>query len=497
MPHSPPAIGVRLASALGDRYVVEQEIGSGGMAIVFGARDVRHQRRVAIKVLRPELAAAFGEARFLREIHLAAGLQHPHILPIYDSGAGDGLLYYVMPLVEGEALSNRIARDGALPIDEAVRLAREIAGALGHAHERGIIHRDIKPDNVMLSGGHALVMDFGIARAAAGEDLRLTATGMTVGTPMYMSPEQALGSADVDARTDIYSLGCVLFEMLTGRQPFAGNSLQAILAQSITAPRPRVRKLRPEAPAALDDIVTTALAREPDDRYQAAGGFADALSGPWRGARPVRVGRRAAAVAACAVLLAAAVGGVWYSQGTAADAGGEDRVAVDARVIAVLPFTSTGGGGSNGEGVGEQLVDLLSMNLDGVGGIRVIAPQAVMRRWSTSAGPGGAIDREGAGAIGRALGAGSVLTGDIVTVGSTVRLSAELTSLAGSVLARAQADGSADSVLALVDSLSVRLLREVWSTSSPIPQLRVSALTTGSLPAMRAYLEGEAQLRRP
>ncbi len=493
VPH--PTLSDRMAAALGDGYRIEREVGSGGMALVFAARDLRHNRLVAVKVLRPELAFSLGDERFLREIELAAGLQHPHILPVYDSGAGEGLLYYVMPFVEGEALSDRLAREGALPIIEAVRLAREICSALAYAHARGIVHRDVKPENVLLSAGHALVADFGIARAVSAAGGRLTATGLAVGTPMYMSPEQALGGDDVDARADLYSLGCVLYEMLTGAEPFSGPSLQAILAQSITGPRPRARKLRPEVPPALEAIVTRALAREPADRFPDAEAMGSALAElPSRAAagRSRRVLTFAVAGAA-ALVLALAAG--WRARG-GRPLSNASVVASDARVIAVLPFTATGGTGTAmSASLGEGLVELLSTNLDGVGGIRTIDPHAAIRLWRARA-AAGLVDRAGALQIGRDLDAGAVLTGDVVSVGPRVRVTAELTSLAGAPLARAQADGAADSVLALVDTLSVRLLRDVWRTNSPVPELRVSALTTGSLPAMRAYLEGEAHVRR-
>src|SRR5689334_25189836 len=216
-------IGGDVAAALADRYRIERELGAGGMATVYLAEDLKHRRRVAIKVLRPELGAAVGAERFLREIETTANLRHPHILPLYDSGSAGGLLYYVMPLVEGESLRDRLAREKQLPIDDALRIAREVADALSYAHARGVIHRDIKPENILLEGGHAVVADFGIARAVstAGAD-RLTETGMAIGTPMYMSPEQAAGDPDLDGRSDLYSLGCVLYEMLGVQAPFTG-----------------------------------------------------------------------------------------------------------------------------------------------------------------------------------------------------------------------------------------------------------------------------------
>jgi eukaryotic-like serine/threonine-protein kinase len=217
-------------AALGDRYRIERPLGAGGMATVYLAEDLKHHRRVAVKVLRPELAAALGPERFLREIETTAGLRHPHILPLFDSGEAAGFLYYVMPYVEGESLEDRIARERQLSLDDAVRIAREVADALSYAHAHGVVHRDIKPGNILLEGGHAVVADFGIARAvrAAGDE-RLTQTGMAVGTPTYMSPEQASGETEVDGRSDLYSLACVLYEMLAGQPPFTGPTAESVL----------------------------------------------------------------------------------------------------------------------------------------------------------------------------------------------------------------------------------------------------------------------------
>ncbi len=221
----------RLKTALADRYAIQEEIGAGGMATVYLARDLKHDRDVAVKVLRPELAAALGSERFLREIKIAANLQHPHVVPLYDSGEADGFLYYVMPYVEGESLRERLDRDGKLPVEDVVRLTNDIAAALSYAHEHGIVHRDVKPENIMLTGGRAVVADFGIARAvtAAGGE-RLTGTGLAIGTPAYMSPEQAMGLEAVDARSDVYALGCVVYEMVGGRAPFEGTTPQVLLA---------------------------------------------------------------------------------------------------------------------------------------------------------------------------------------------------------------------------------------------------------------------------
>ncbi|HEX9894965.1 MAG TPA: protein kinase [Gemmatimonadales bacterium] len=266
---------VRLA--LADRYRVERVLGEGGMATVYLAEDLKHHRKVAVKVMRPELAATLGSDRFLREVEIAAQLSHPHILPMYDSGDADGLLYYVMPYVEGESLHGRLRREGQLPLDEAMRLAREVAEALAYAHDRGIIHRDIKPANIMLSAGHALVADFGIARALGSGGEALTRTGLAVGTPQYMSPEQATGASDVDARTDVYAVGSVLYEMIAGEAPFTGPTAQAIIARSLTEPPRPLAATRPGLSPQVEAVVKRALAKSPADRYATAKALADAM----------------------------------------------------------------------------------------------------------------------------------------------------------------------------------------------------------------------------
>ena len=274
-------------SALADRYRLDRELGQGGMATVYLAEDLKHHRKVALKVLRPELAAAIGAERFLAEIRTTANLQHPHILPLFDSGTTEGpdtsgpsMLYYVMPYVEGESLRDRLAREQQLPIDDALRIAREVASALDYAHRHGVIHRDIKPENILLHDGQALVADFGIALAVtqAGGS-RLTETGVSIGTPHYMSPEQASGERVLDARSDIYSLGCVLYEMLAGEPPFTGPTLQAITSRKLHDSMPSLKTVRELVPAGVEAAIRRALAKAPADRYQTARQFADALEG--------------------------------------------------------------------------------------------------------------------------------------------------------------------------------------------------------------------------
>jgi hypothetical protein len=269
----------RLIAALADRYRVERELGAGGMATVYLAQDLKHDRQVAIKVLRPELAAVIGAERFLSEIKTTANLQHPHILPLFDSGAADSFLFYVMPFIEGESLRDRLTREKQLPIADAVRIATEIAGALDYAHRHNVIHRDIKPENVMLHDGQALVADFGIALAASkAGGSRMTETGMSLGTPHYMSPEQAMGQREITPRSDVYALGAMTYEMLLGEPPFTGPTAQSIVAKVMTEkPAPLIAR-RERIPPPVEDAVLTALEKLPADRFASAAEFASALT---------------------------------------------------------------------------------------------------------------------------------------------------------------------------------------------------------------------------
>jgi eukaryotic-like serine/threonine-protein kinase len=318
----------RLAAALADRYRIERELGAGGMATVYLAYDLRHDRQVAIKVLHPDLAAALGAERFLTEIKTTARLQHPHILPLLDSGAADGLLFYVMPYVSGETLRTRLERERQLSLEDTLLIAREVADALGAAHALGIIHRDIKPDNILLQGGHAVVADFGIALAVqeAG-GARMTQTGLSLGTPHYMSPEQAMGDRTVDARTDIYALGAVTYEMLTGEPPFTGATTQAVVAKVLTERPAPPSTVRDTVPAAVEAAVLKALAKLPADRWSSTAKFAEALvqgdpvtrTGAVRSATPPRSRLHAGAVILGGLLLLAA--GWWLGRlgGTSAE----------------------------------------------------------------------------------------------------------------------------------------------------------------------------------
>jgi serine/threonine-protein kinase len=270
-----------LQQALGDRYRIERELGQGGMARVYLATDLRRQRTVALKVLRPELAALIGTGRFLREIEIAGKLSHPNIVPLFDAGDANGLPYFVMPFVEGESLRDRLRQEGQLAIEEALRITREVADALSYAHALGFIHRDIKPENILLSRGHALVADFGIARAVAASEgsNRLTETGMAIGTVDYMSPEQAAGSQQVDARSDLYSLACVLYEMLSGGPPFRGSTAQAVIARHLVDPVPPIRTVRGTVPESVEAATLSALAKSKADRFATVQEFIEALEG--------------------------------------------------------------------------------------------------------------------------------------------------------------------------------------------------------------------------
>jgi serine/threonine-protein kinase len=270
----------RLSVALADRYAIERELGAGGMATVYLAHDVRHDRKVALKVLRPELSAILGAERFLHEIKTTANLQHPHILSLFDSGEADGLVYYVMPYVEGESLRDRLSREKQLPVEDAVLIAREVADALQYAHTQGVVHRDIKPENILLHGGHAMVADFGIALAASRSEgsTRMTETGMSLGTPHYMSPEQSMGEREITPRSDIYALGCVLYEMLSGDPPFTGSTAQAVIARVLTEVPRSLTIQRKTVPPHVEVAVERALQKLPADRWASAAEFGAALA---------------------------------------------------------------------------------------------------------------------------------------------------------------------------------------------------------------------------
>ncbi|HEV2083803.1 MAG TPA: serine/threonine-protein kinase, partial [Gemmatimonadales bacterium] len=482
-----------LADALRDRYLIERELGRGGMATVYLARDLKHGRLVAIKLLRQELVAALGPDRFLREIQVTAALQHPHILPLLDSGtiddAGGSRPYYVMPYVQGESLRDHLVRERQLPVDEAVRITGDVAAALGYAHERGVVHRDIKPENILLSGGQALVADFGIARAlsAAGAE-RLTETGLALGTPHYMSPEQASGDPHVDGRADIYALGCVLYEMLAGEPPYTGPTAQAIIAKRMVEPIPRIRTVREGVPEEMERAITRALAKTPADRFSTAPEFAEALSRSASAplvSRPVGTGRhwRIAAVL-IVVLVGAAALRLWSRRSG-------PNISPSASLIAVLPFAPSGSDTALAR-LGRDLVFTLSSELDGLGAIRVVDAHTVLAQ----AKQGELYSPAEGAALARRFGAGSIVHGSLVREGAAVRLDFVLLPTDGGAtpLARASVTSAPDSIAALTDSAVHVLLRQIWTRgSAPTPSLEV-ALKTRSVPALRAFLAGERQI---
>ena len=345
-----------LRDALAERYAIERELGRGGMATVYLAQDLRHDRPVALKVLHPELAHALGPERFQREIHFAARLQHPHILTVLDSGEAAGQLWFTMPFVEGESLRDRLRRERQLPVDDALRIATEAARALDYAHQHGVVHRDIKPENILLTrDGSTLVADFGVARALGADD-GLTQTGFAIGTPAYMSPEQAAGDKGIDARTDVYSLAAVLYEMLAGEAPYTGPTAQAIAAKRLTEPPPSVRAVRPSVPESEDQAIRKALAPVAADRFSNAAQLAQALQPASVTASPMTaapaaptvvtakttsatVRRRRIPIAALALILGLLIGAgalfAWRRSHANPESSGERRVAV-------LPFENLG-----------------------------------------------------------------------------------------------------------------------------------------------------------
>jgi serine/threonine-protein kinase len=376
-------------------YTIIRELGRGGMATVYLADDLKHHRKVAIKVLHAELAATLGPERFLREIETTANLRHPHILPLFDSGAAGGFLFYVMPFVDGESLRDRLGREKQLSLDDALHIAREVADALDHAHGQGIVHRDIKPQNILLSGGHAVVTDFGIARPRDGGREQLTETGLAVGTAAYMSPEQATGQRELDGRSDVYSLGCVLYEMLAGELPYSRATPQAIMARVLTErPRP-IHPIRPEIPAALDAVIAKALAMSPADRYSSAPDLADAMESAAHSSAPVRVPEKPArrdrrfviqalsrrplfAILALGILIGGGALFAWRNTR-------EDSATAGAKLLAVLPFESLGD--STDAYFADGIMDEIRGRLSSVPGLQVIARASAMSYKNTTKTP--------------------------------------------------------------------------------------------------------------
>jgi serine/threonine-protein kinase len=469
-----------LQQALAGRYEIERELGRGGMSVVMLARDLKHQRQVAIKILKPELSQSLGTDRFLREIEVAAQLTHPHILPVFDSGAADGLLYYVMPYVAGGSLRAWLDHEAQLPVELAVRLTCQVADALEYAHSRGVVHRDIKPENILLESGEPVIADYGLALAAstAGGE-RLSESGLALGTPAYMSPEQAVGDRHIDGRTDLYSLGCVLYEMLAGKPPFTGPTAQAIMAKRFGAPAPLIRVVREGVPLAVERALERALAKVPADRFRTAADFAKALSQP--DAVPLRRSFGGARRWVAAISLAAlAAAGVLLSRSRPASP-------TDPNMLAIAPFDVLD---PSLQVWHEGLVDILSRDLDGAGPLRTVPQTVGVKRWR------GRADRVSAESFGHRTGAGLVVFGSVGKASGTVSLRATVLDVARrSAEADLEVRGDTAAMGDLADSLGVRIL-EVLGRDRPIGAVRRVSIGSRSLPALKAFLYGEQFYRR-
>jgi tRNA A-37 threonylcarbamoyl transferase component Bud32/tetratricopeptide (TPR) repeat protein/TolB-like protein len=475
------------AGAVLGHYEIVRRLGQGATATVYLARDGKHHRNVAVKVLRPELAAAVGPDRFLREIDIAATLHHPHILPLFDSGALGALLYYVMPHVEGQSLRGTLATTPRMSVDAAVRIAREVAMALDYSHRRGVVHRDIKPENILLQDGQAIVADFGIARAIDAADPGSgSEPTLGTGTPSYMSPEQLAPGAVIDGRSDIYALGCVLYEMLVGRPPFAGATRQAISAQQAAATAPPVRAARPDVPPSVADAVARALAPSVADRFATAQEMESALSSEAAGAPRRR--RRPWFLAGGLVMVLLGMGVLARARRSSEPV----PASLDPHVVAVLPFRVSGGDSALAylqEGFGE----LLAVQLTGEGGLRAAEPRIVLEAWRRAfAGRGENAGSRAAFAVGRQVGAGRVVEGAITGTQRHVVVSASLLeTLTGATVGRASVEGPLEGLDQLVNWLTAELLS--WQAGE---RQRLTNLTALPLPAVRAYLEGQSALRQ-
>jgi tetratricopeptide (TPR) repeat protein len=485
-----------LRSCLSDRYDVIREIGHGGMAVVYLATERRHDRPAAIKVMKPELAGVVGAARFLREIAVVAHLDHPHILSLYDSGEVAGLPYYVMRYVEGESLHSRILREKQLSLEETVEFTRQVALALDYAHTRGIIHRDIKPQNILLSAGGALVADFGVslALAATGAE-KLTGTGIAVGSPEYMSPEQAAGADYVDHRSDIYSLGCVVYEMLVGEPPFGGRTPQAVAARHGVSPVPDLCVVRSTVPPEMQQAVKKALAKVPADRFRTASDFAQALrtslerpaAAPWTGWKQRRMARRIAMGVPLVIGLAVAAVALARRGGS----GAEPRPPGGA--VAVLPFHFSGVVDSTVL-TPDAAAELVSNRLTGAGVLPPVDPAVVVRQWRGRASSSEGMSEGDALHVAAALGADYALIGTVQGTPSRIVLNGSLYAVPrGEMLNRVEGvSGPPDSMVSLLDrfvgALLLQRAGEGWR--------RWEELTTGALEAVKPYVAGLENYRR-
>ncbi len=453
----------RLQTTFAGRYVLDRKIGEGGMASVYLAQDIKHDRSVAIKVMRPELAASIGPERFLREIRVAALLQHPNILALYDSGEADGVLYYVMPFVEGESLRERLKREGQLGVADALRITREVAEALSYAHSRGVVHRDIKPENVLLLGDHALVADFGIARAVSKtSDEKLTETGAAIGTPYYMSPEQAHGGENVDGRSDLYSLGCVLYELLAGQPPFVGPNAMAILARHSLDAVPSLQIVRHSIPDDVEDAIMHALEKVPADRFATVQQFAEALaqaelgvSTRWSTQRPrpsaarrqpeVQRRRWLLAAAGLFVLIVAALAGTWAWRRSGGAATTSAPSGPDPRRLAVLYFEQRGGLDSLSY-LADGLTEALIHELSEVKPLQVISQNGVRPYKKTDVAPD---------SIARALKVGTIVEGSVAQSGNRLRVNVSLVNaVTGAEIGSKTLERPREEIFALQDDLA-------------------------------------------
>jgi len=474
----------RLRDGLAGRYEIEREIGRGGMATVYRARDIHHDRPVALKVLHPELAESLGAERFQREIRVAASLQHPHILTVYDSGSVDGYLWFTMPFVEGEALRDRLSRERQLPVADAVRIAREVALALDYAHRHGVIHRDIKPENILLIDGQAIVADFGIARALGGANENLTSTGTVIGTPAYMSPEQAAGDKAIDGRTDIYSLGSVLYEMLAGEPPFSGPTAQALIARAMTeSPRP-LHTVRSTISRQLSGAVEEAMAKAPADRPATAADFARLLesTATMPVAAAVASPRRLSwwAAVGVAVAIVGVVGGalgVLWSRTHAVTTGD--------RKIAVLPFENAGS--ADDEYFADGMTDEVRSRLSKIHGLRVTARASSSQYRRSKKTP-----RE----IGRELEVRYLVQGTVrwnrVNGVSRVRVTPELIDVSNEESRWSEPyDTVMSDVFAVQASIASKVAEALNIALAPPVQAQLAERPTSSLDAYDEFLKGE------
>jgi len=482
-----------LQQALGGTYRIERELGGGGMSRVFVAHDPSLDRDVVVKVLSAESTNGISGDRFRREIQVIARLQHPHIVSILSAGTADGALYYIMPFVRGETLRARMTREGPMAIPHAVRLLREVLDALAFAHGQGVVHRDIKPENVLLEAGHAVVADFGIAKALS-EAGNMTSVGIALGTPAYMAPEQATADPNTDHRADLYAVGVLAYELLTGSPPFIGSAQQVITAH-ITTPAPAVRTARADVPDALSQLVAHALAKDPSARPQSANEMLTALdalstsSGTRTHGVFPRSARKGWPIGAAVLVLAIAASAAVFLQSRSAAAA--PVVAEGAELIAVMPLIAASD--TSLTRLGQDLVVTLSANLDGVGALRSIDAATLLMRARKLPSPMPLADAQ---QLAMELGAKGVMTGTLVSEGDRVRASVVLRVVGtDSTLAKASALATPREIAALTDSLSWSVLRQVWRRgTSPSPVL--AGLTSPSFDALRAFLDGERRFQR-